>query len=152
VKNSFLLSLSFLIATPVYADKVLVASSAPSSYETECASCHMAYPPGLLGTKNWQNIMSGLGKHFGTDASLDAKTQTEISNWLIKNAGTKQQFSALAPDNRITKSTWFVREHDELRAEVWKRLGVKSPSNCMACHQDASSGGFKERNIKVPAK
>ena len=30
--------------------------------------------------------MSGLNKHFGTDASIDAATQTEISQWLTKNA------------------------------------------------------------------
>lgn len=152
MKNNFLLSLAVLLALPVFADPSTMPSGAPKSYEAECASCHMAYPPGLLGQKNWQNIMSGLGKHFGTDASLDTKTQTEISNWLLKNAASKQKYAASAPDNRITKSAWFVKEHDELRADVWKRAGVKSAANCMACHKDAASGGFSERNIQVPAK
>ena len=152
MKNNFLLSLAVLLALPVFADPSTMPSGAPKSYEAECASCHMAYPPGLLGQKNWQNIMSGLGKHFGTDASLDTKTQTEISNWLLKNAASKQKYAASAPDNRITKSAWFVKDHDELRADVWKRSGIKSAANCMACHKDAASGGFSERNIQVPAK
>ena len=152
MKNNFLLSLAVLLALPVFADPSTMPSGAPKSYEAECASCHMAYPPGLLGQKNWQNIMSGLDKHFGTDASLDTKTQTEISNWLLKNAASKQKYAASAPDNRITKSAWFVKEHDELRADVWKRAGVKSAANCMACHKDAASGGFSEKNVQVPAK
>lgn len=152
MKNNFLLSLAVFLALPVFADPSTMPSGAPKSYEAECASCHMAYPPGLLGQKNWQNIMSGLDKHFGTDASLDTKTQTEISNWLLKNAASKQKYAASAPDNRITKSAWFVKEHDELRADVWKRSGIKSAANCMACHKDAASGGFSERNIQVPAK
>jgi nitrate/TMAO reductase-like tetraheme cytochrome c subunit len=96
--------------------------------------------------------MSGLSKHFGTDASIDATTQTEISQWLTKNAATRQKYSALAPDNRITKSSWFIHEHDEVRADIWKRVGVKSAGNCQACHSDAATGGFSENNIRIPAK
>jgi nitrate/TMAO reductase-like tetraheme cytochrome c subunit len=96
--------------------------------------------------------MGGLGKHFGTDASLDAKSQTEITNWLVKHAASKYKYSALAPDNRISKSAWFIKEHDEVRAEVWKRPSVKSAANCMACHKDAASGGFNEKNLQIPAQ
>jgi nitrate/TMAO reductase-like tetraheme cytochrome c subunit len=158
LKKSSLLSIAMALAsvwvltTPAYADQTPMPTDAPKSYEAECASCHMAFPPGLLAQKNWQSIMTGLDKHFGTDASLDAKTQTEITNWLVKNAASKYKYSALAPDNRITKSAWFVKEHGELRADVWKRAGVKSAANCMACHKDAASGGFSEKNVQVPAK
>ena len=152
MKNYFLLFLAALLAMPVLADKAPIPSDAPQAYETECASCHMAFPPGLLSQRNWQNIMTGLGKHFGTDASLDVKTQTELTNWLVKNAASKYKYSALAPDNRISKSAWFIKEHDEVKAEVWKRAGVKSAANCMACHKDAASGGFSEKNVQVPAK
>ena len=54
-------------------------TDATQAYETECASCHMASPPRLLSQKNWQNIMARLGKHFGWNAILDAKTQSEIN-------------------------------------------------------------------------
>lgn len=137
---------------PVSAAKLAMPTDAPKAYDVECASCHMAYPPSLLGKKNWQNIMLGLDKHFGSDASLDLKTHTEISQWLASNAATQKKYSAFAKDNRITKSAWFIHEHDEIKADVWQRDGVKSPSNCLACHQDATTGGFNENNIRIPPK
>ncbi|MBU3579535.1 diheme cytochrome c [Polynucleobacter sp. 73C-SIWE] len=127
-------------------------SDMPKSYEAECASCHMLYPPGLLGEQTWQNIMSGLSKHFGADASIDDKEKKEISAWLKKNAATKQKYNVLAPDNRITKTPWFIREHDEIKSDVWKRVGIKSPANCGACHINATEGIFSEKNISIPAK
>jgi hypothetical protein len=96
--------------------------------------------------------MSSLTKHFGTDASLDSKTHAELTDWLIKNATTRQKYSKTAPENRITKTAWFIRKHDEVRPEVWKRESIKSPANCAACHIDAASGIFSEKNIKVPLK
>ncbi len=127
-----LLPLGFGISS-VFAAKMPMPADAPASYEAECASCHMGYPPGLLSEKSWQNVMSGLSKHFGTDASVDAKTQSEITSWLIKNAATRQKYSETAPENRITKTSWFIRKHDEVRSDVWKRAGIKSPANCSAC-------------------
>ena len=152
MKTYFLLPLLALLVTPVSAAKMAMPSDVPKTYEAECASCHMAYQPGLLGQKNWQKIMSGLDNHFGTDASLDAKAQTEITQWLVKNAATKEKYSALSPENRITKTAWFIRKHDEVKADVWKRAGVKSPANCAACHTDAAKGVFNEDNIRIPAK
>lgn len=134
------------------AAKMPMPSDAPKSYEAECASCHMAYPPGLLSEKSWQNIMSDLSKHFGADASVDAKDQAEITNWLKKNAATKQKYNELAPENRITKTSWFIRKHDEIRVDVWKRPSIKSPANCGACHTSAAEGIFSEKSVKVPSK
>ena len=112
----------------------------------------MAYPPGLLSEKSWQNVMSGLSKHFGTDASIDQKDQIEITNWLKKNAATRQKYSELAPENRITKTSWFIRKHDEIKADVWRRPSIKSPANCGACHTNAAEGIFSEKNVAIPAK
>jgi mono/diheme cytochrome c family protein len=141
-----------VLAIPAFAAKMTMPSGAPKSYEAECASCHMAYPPGLLGQKNWQSTMAGLDKHFGTDASLDAKTQSEITQWLIKNAATRAKYAAFAPENRITKTAWFIRKHDEVGVDVWKRAGIKSPANCAACHADAAKGDFEEDRVRIPAK
>lgn len=145
------LSTTFMVSS-VMAAKMPMPSDMPKSYEAECASCHMAYPPGLLSEKSWQNVMSGLTKHFGTDASIDEKDKIEITNWLKRNAATKQKYSELAPENRITKTSWFIREHDEIKADVWKRPSIKSPANCGACHTTAAEGIFSERGLKVPAK
>ena len=153
MKKIPLIAFSILMTvSPTFAAKMTMPADAPASYEAECASCHMAYPPALLSEQSWKNVMSGLSKHFGTDASVDAKTQTEITSWLIKNAATRQKYSETAPENRITKTSWFIRKHDEVRPEVWKRASIKSPANCGACHIDAAKGIFSENNIKIPAK
>jgi len=152
MKTHFSLLFLAILAMPVSAAKMNMPSDAPKSFDAECASCHMAYPPGLLGQRNWQSIMSGLDKHFGTDASLDAKTQVEIAQWLIKNAATREKYAAFAPENRITKTAWFIRKHDEVRIDVWKRAGVKSPANCGACHADAIKGDFEEDHVWIPTK
>ncbi|WP_255536746.1 diheme cytochrome c [Polynucleobacter sp. 80A-SIGWE] len=151
-KTIFIAASLLLAASTTFAAKMTMPADAPASYEAECASCHMAYPPALLSEQSWKNVMSSLSKHFGTDASVDAKTQTEITSWLIKNAATRQKYSETAPENRITKTTWFIRKHDEVRPDVWKRAGIKSPANCGACHIDAAKGVFSENNIKIPAK
>jgi nitrate/TMAO reductase-like tetraheme cytochrome c subunit len=152
MKTYFVLASLALLAMPVFAAKMSMPSDAPKSYVAECASCHIAYPPGLLGQKSWQNIMSDLAKHFGADASLDANTQAEITQWLIKHAATQEKYSALTPDNRITKTSWFIRKHDEVRSDVWKKSGVKSPANCSACHADAAKGNFNEDSVRIPTK
>lgn len=153
MKKTILIAATLLMVSPVtFAAKMTMPTDVPASYEAECASCHMAYPPALLSQQSWKNLMSGLSKHFGTDASLDPKTQTELTNWLVKNATTRQKYSETAPDNRITKTSWFIRKHDEVNADVWKRASIKSPANCGACHIDAANGVFSERNIKIPAK
>jgi mono/diheme cytochrome c family protein len=152
MKIFFISVLAVLAVSPTMAAKMSMPADAPKAYEAECASCHMAYPPGLLSAKSWQNVMAGLNKHFGTDASVDEKDKAEITNWLESNATTKQKYSELAPDNRITKTTWFRRKHNEVRADVWKRSGVKSPANCSACHTSAAEGVFSEKNVSIPPK
>ena len=152
MKKLFIFLSTILAVSSVMAAKMPMPSDMPKSYEAECASCHMAYPPGLLSEKSWQNVMSGLMKHFGTDASVDEKDKIEITNWLKRNAATKQKYSELAPESRITKTSWFIREHDEIKADVWKRPSIKSPANCGACHTTAAEGIFSERGLKVPAK
>ena len=153
MKKTIFITASLLLASsPAFAAKMTMPADAPASYEAECASCHMAYPPALLSQQSWKNVMSGLSKHFGTDASLDPKTQTELTNWLVKNAATRQKYSETAPENRITKTSWSIRKHDEVKPDVWKRASIKSPANCGACHIDAANGVFSEKNIQIPAK
>src|SRR5512146_2667484 len=51
-------------------------------WQTECGSCHVAYPPRLLPAESWRAVMSGLDKHFGSDASLDPAAVREIGAFL----------------------------------------------------------------------
>jgi hypothetical protein len=120
------------------------------AYQQECASCHVAYPPGMLPAASWQRLMNNLPHHFGTDASLDAATVQQLSAWLTANAGSDRRVRDAPPQDRITRSAWFVRKHDEVPPAVWKRAAVKSPSNCAACHTRADQGDFDEDYVRIP--
>lgn len=121
-------------------------------YLQECAACHIAYPAGMLPAASWQRLMGSLNKHYGTDASLDAASQREISDWLKTNAGTYKRVSEAPPQDRITQSAWFLRKHrdGEVPAGVWKRASVGSAAHCAACHTKAAQGNFSERDIRIP--
>jgi len=121
-------------------------------YEQECAACHIAYPPGLLPAASWQRLMGTLDQHYGSDASLDAASVQEISQWLDRHAGSYRRVAEAPPENRITRSAWFLRKHraDEVPPELWRHAAVKSAANCAACHTQAAQGRFNERDIRLP--
>ncbi|MFZ2989033.1 diheme cytochrome c [Ideonella sp.] len=119
-------------------------------YKQECAACHAAFPPNALPAASWQRLMTGLPKHFGTDASLDPALAAQISAWLVANAATGRRATDAPPQDRITTSAWFVREHREVAADVWKRPAVGKASNCAACHTGAAEGRFSENDVRIP--
>ena len=124
----------------------------PKAYVQECASCHMAYPPGLLPAASWQRLMGGLNQHYGSDASLDAATVQQLSTWLQTHAGTYKRARAEEPppEDRITRTRWFLHEHDEIPASTFKRAKIGSPANCMACHTGADKGNYDEDSVRIP--
>ncbi len=120
------------------------------TWQTECGSCHVAFPPRLLPAESWRAVMNGLDKHFGSDASLDEASTREITTYLEKNAGKRRNDVAGKPLLRITETHWFKREHDEVSQNTWKNPKVKSPSNCAACHTGAEKGNYSEHGIHIP--
>ena len=136
-----------LAALPAAADDVRLPPN--PAYKAECASCHVAYPPKLLPAESWQQVMARLDRHFGTDASLNAKAQEEISRYLAANAGRRDAPPGAEP--RITETRWFRKEHDkEVPAALWKSAAVKSAANCGACHTRADDGDYSERSLRLP--
>ena len=149
-KSISLCALAFLVAAPsAWADNFRSAP-APAVYTQECAGCHMAYPASLLPKASWSRIMTGLDKHYGSDATLDEASLKQISAYLQANAATNRKVSQEPPKDRITQSAWFVRKHDEVSAATFKRASIKSASNCMACHPAADKGDFNEDRVKIP--
>ncbi len=126
------------------------STPAPPAYREECGACHLPYPPGLLPAASWQRLMAGLPRHFGSDASLEPALAKEISAWLAANAGTYKRVRDVPPEDRITRSAWFARKHDEVAAATWQLPAVKSAANCAACHTRAGEGDYSERNIRIP--
>jgi len=135
-----------------------------ATYTQECGSCHLAYPPGLLPAQDWAQIMTpeALANHYGDDASLSEAVRSEISAFLAANAGDgawqRDATSGLshgdAPPGdlpRITATVQFRREHKEIPARlVTGNPGVKSFSQCNACHRKATEGQYDERWIDIP--
>ncbi len=137
-------------ATPALADGNLLPRTPLKAYDAECTACHIAFPPALLPAGSWTRLMGRLDNHYGSDAALDPKVTAEITAWLQREAGTGKRARSEPPEHRITRSAWFERKHDEVRADIWKRASIKSPANCAACHQGAERGDYDEDSVRIP--
>jgi len=118
-------------------------------FRRECSDCHIAYPPSMLPTLSWRNIMTTLDNHYGSDASLSDRETDEITAHLADNSidGWGIEVAPL----RITETKWFRRKHHYVvPSETWDRPDVKSPANCPACHKQAQIGEFSERSLDMP--
>ncbi len=142
-----LLPLVFAVSTVQAGGHVYTATD--PTWKAECGSCHVAYPAELLPAASWRKLMAGLNDHFGTDATLDAKTAESITRFLETNSATKRKY-ATDPALRITETRWFRKEHDEVPARTWKNPAVKTAANCAACHTRAEQGDYSERTLRVP--
>ena len=141
----------FAASTGAIASGPKLPAAANPAWKSECGSCHVAYPPGLLPAASWRAVMAGLDRHFDTDATIDAPTATAIEAFLVANAGRDRSPSPTAePVLRITETRWFRKEHDEVPAALWRSAAVKSPANCAACHTRAEDGDYSERSLRLP--
>lgn len=136
------------LAASAFADSAPRGAALPAPYIQECGSCHAPFPPRLLPKDSWQRLMDNLPRHFGSDASLDAATQRSLSDWLAANASTRLR--SAPPEDRITRTGWFLREHDEVPAAAWQRPAIKSAANCGACHAGAAQGDYDEHTVRIP--
>lgn len=121
-------------------------------YQKECGSCHMAYQPQFLPKRSWDKTMNTLENHFGTDASLDPSDHKTIQNYLATHASKNDRMSDMkgAVALRISETPYFVREHREVTKKMVTQPDVKSFANCNACHTQAASGSYREREIRIP--
>ncbi|NWG40038.1 MAG: diheme cytochrome c [Hydrogenophilaceae bacterium] len=165
-------NLTLLLAT-IFGSSLLLTASWGSSGDAvfppvthgptkeECSACHMAYPAGLLPARSWKKMMGELDRHFGEDASLTREVASGIEVYLTQNAADSphatMMMSRIAsgiPGNsapqRFTETRYFGYLHDEVPTYVWKRKGIASKANCVACHTKAEAGSFIEREIKIP--
>jgi hypothetical protein len=130
--------------------KPVLPAQLDAKWSAECGGCHLAFPPGLLPAASWKKLMSGLDKHFGTDASLPPADNKAIADFLEKNASNR--WTTNSAPLRISETEWFKTKHraDEINPAIWKRASVKSPANCLACHQGADKGDFNEDRVRIP--
>ena len=142
--------LLFTMAFPVMADRPLMPANVLPAYQSECASCHMAYPPAMLSKTAWQKIMLGFDHHYGTDASIDAVTQRQISVWLKAQGGTYKRAEESSPGERLSTTRWFESKHRKIDKAVWTRKSINGKAQCQACHTSADLGNFEDDRIKIP--
>lgn len=137
-----------VLASSAVADGHKMRTPANPQWQTECGSCHLAYPPRLLSAENWRQMMQGLDRHFGANATLEAKENAEILAYLERYAGQEARYGAKSL--RISDTPWFQRKHREVPSATWSHKLVKSPANCTACHVDGDKGDWSERGIRLP--
>lgn len=125
-------------------------------FVSECASCHIIYPPEMLNKKSWINMMANLENHFGDDASLDEEDTNNILKFLLKNSSetsTKEYSFMINKQNNgtilsSTKTDYWKDKHKEIDDKIFKKDSVKSKANCKACHSDIEKGLIEDENIK----
>ncbi|WP_345303705.1 cytochrome C [Lysobacter hankyongensis] len=120
----------------------------PAVYIDECGGCHAPYPASGLPAASWRTLMSTLDRHFGSDATLAPAETAVVRDWLLANAG-RRAANPSAP-LRITRTAWFVHEHDEVPASIWRSREIGSAANCGGCHRGADRGAFSERDVRMP--
>jgi nitrate/TMAO reductase-like tetraheme cytochrome c subunit len=121
-----------------------------ATWQSECGSCHVAFPPRTLDADAWKRVMGSLARHYGSDASIEPAVAREIAAFLEANAGRPGRNSDPSAQPRVTATAWFRKEHREVDAATWKRASVRGANKCAACHTDAERGDFRERGIRIP--
>jgi len=127
-------------------------------YETECGDCHTPFHPSLLPIDSWKKMMAGLDDHFGEDATLDPDSIIEITAYLTRygaenwDTEAANRFRIVDPKAplQITKTPYWIRKHEDIDPQTFKRKKVGVKSNCGACHTDHYSGRFDDQKIKIP--
>ncbi|MBU0622282.1 MAG: diheme cytochrome c [Gammaproteobacteria bacterium] len=114
------------------AENVKPPASGYDKWKLECGSCHVAFPPRMLSVENWQELMGGLDKHFGSNAELDKRDRKLIQEFLQRYGGSGPTYTAASL--RISDTPWYKREHRVISESEWKLPEVKTKSNCSACH------------------
>ncbi len=157
-RKRLLFDLTVWITTPLLVFTLLAVDAQARSrdlmadnaiWRAECGSCHVAYPPALLPSAEWRQLMGSLDRHFGVDASIDTNTATEIDRFLAANAGRGEGRVAEAQP-RITTTRWFRHKHDEVSAATYRSSSIKTAANCAACHPAAAAADFNEHAVRIP--
>ena len=77
-------------------------AKAPAVWKTECGSCHMAFPPGMLPATAWKKQMDTLQQHYGSNATLDAADEAIRDFLQLASAANRQPVPASKPGEPST--------------------------------------------------
>lgn len=126
------------------------------TYVAECGTCHVAYPPGLMSAPAWSEILQGLDRHFGSDASLDQESYGKIAAILQRDASRRGKHQPGSKVPRLTQTPWFQKEHRPDKRAEYRLQPVASGSTpmaqCNTCHSRADRGDFDEDSLHSPRR
>ena len=118
--------------------------------QEECSACHFAFPAAMLNSASWTRLMISLESHFGEDASLDEDSVAEITHYLNSGSADSSwignRFSRGQTNDwpiRITETDHWLREHENQSFKT-KDFEDIYRSDCVACHDNAADGDFRE--------
>jgi len=129
-------------------------------WDEACGECHLAYHPTLLLARIWQQILNEQHEHFEEDLDLDEETLVALHTFAVKNAAESMQTEAAwkmqhtTPKEysklRITKTPYWVEQHQNIAEEIWQHPDVIFKGNCGVCHLDAEQGTFEDAAMRLP--
>jgi cytochrome b len=125
-------------------------------WQSECASCHIAYHPSLLPARSWRRVFAEQHAHFGEDLALEDDTLQGLEAFAIAHSADALESpvawkmatltpAAAAPD-RVSETPYWRERHARFEPQTWKRVAA---SDCGACHRDAERGTFSPAEIHV---
>jgi hypothetical protein len=98
--------------------------------------------------------------HFEEDLDLDDETLLEIQTFSMENAAESELTEpawevnhSTPPEQsplRITKTAYWIEQHQNIAAEIWQHPDVNFQGNCGACHLDAEQGTFEDAAMRLP--
>lgn len=143
---------TLFLAYCLVCEAVAATSSPAAVFTEECGVCHVAYPGNLMQPADWSKVLGSLDRHYGVDASLDPQVLAVVASHLRATPAATKVGDKSQTLPRVTTSSWFRKEHDEVSAKAWSSPAVKSAANCSACHPGADRGNFDEHAIRIPGE
>lgn len=129
-----------------------------SEFYYECSDCHNLYPPFLLPSHSWENLLKKQHNHFDEDLELNDEEIKNIQNFLVDYSSehsTKESAYNIDKELKnsnaftITKTNYWMKVHSKIDEKIFKSEKVESKSNCIACHRGFEQGIIKDCDIKI---
>lgn len=133
--------------------------TAYQTYKTACGSCHMAYPPMLLSSAAWHEILHA-ERHFGRETGIPPSLRSVLLRVVLEEAADTsvtrlaRKFRTGAQGRsglpRITDTAYMLQEHPKIYRGLLKNTGDTELRNCRSCHHEAEKGIFCARQVILP--
>ena len=131
-----------------------------ATWRKVCGTCHVPYHPTLLPARSWNAILDRVHDHNGMDLGIDAKTASEIREFLVTHSAETGTTEAAYRINRsiplhdtprrITDTGYWLEKHRDIEEAYWSDAKVGSKSNCAGCHLDAREGTYEDAAMRLP--